>query len=155
MRHKFAYYAHLLLVVILAISLLSCACRPGPAIQWSKTFDGGSGNSVQQTTDNGYIVCGTTNGDVWLIKTNADGNKLWDKIFPSGNEWWSGRCCSVEQTTEGGYIICGTTEYYGAGDGDVWLIKTDADGNKLWDKTFGGKNPDLGGQFSRPWMVAI
>jgi hypothetical protein len=118
---------------------------------WDKTFGGKTddlGNSVQQTTDGGYIICGTTgsyygvgNADVCLIKTDAVGNKLWDKTF-GGSGFDGGN--SVQQTTDGGYIVCGTTDSYGDGGEDIWLIKTDADGNKLWDKTFGGKKDDAG-----------
>jgi hypothetical protein len=117
---------------------------------WTKTFDGlrrGWGNSVQQTTDGDYIITGRTNslgyftGDIWLIKTDANGDTLWTKTFGgSGVDFGN----SVQQTTDGGYIVTGSTASFGAGDSDVWLIKTDGNGDTLWTKTFGGSGNDRG-----------
>jgi len=118
---------------------------------WYKTFGGSSwdcGWSVQQITGGGYIIVGTTESygagyrDVYLIKTDANGNQQWYKTFGGSSDWDMGY--SVQQTSDGGYIITGYTECYGAGSADVWLIKTDANGNETWSKTFGGSYWDSG-----------
>ena len=116
--------------------------------EWDKTFGGprsDSAHSVQQTSDRGYIVAGQTqsfgagNYDFWLIKTDSNGNKEWDKTFGGSN---NDNARSVQQTSDGGYIVDGYTESFGAGKSDFWLIKTDSNGNKEWDKTFGGSSYD-------------
>jgi hypothetical protein len=118
--------------------------------EWNKTFGGSSddsGYSVQQTADGGYIIAGSTYSygagysDAWLIKTDAAGNEEWDKTF-GGSGADVGR--SVQQTADGGFIMAGWTQSYGAGSDDVWLIKTDAAGNELWNETFGGSSYDYG-----------
>ncbi|MGB9722031.1 MAG: T9SS type A sorting domain-containing protein [bacterium] len=105
---------------------------------WTKTYGGADwdiGYCVQQTSDSGYIVVGTTtsfgeNYQVYLIKTDSLGDTLWTRTYggPSYEFGWA-----VQQTTDGGYIIAGTTQ-----NGGVYLIKTDADGDSLWTKTYGG-----------------
>lgn len=118
---------------------------------WHKTFGGvrdDQGVYVQQTDDGGYIITGTiqtysanSNKQLYLVKTSADGTKEWEKSFGGSGED-AGAC--VRQTADGGYIITGETSSLGAGQADVYLIKTDATGKKEWEQTFGGKDADYG-----------
>ena len=119
--------------------------------EWSR-FYGGSGydnaRSVQQTTDGGYILTGGTtsygsgNTDVWLVKVGPNGKKKWDKTF-GGHKADSGYM--VRQTMDGGYIIVGETSSFGSrGNSDVLLVKADSLGNKVWQRSFGGKETDIG-----------
>ena len=106
------------------------------------------GYSIWETFDGGYILVGYTNspsgggyGDVYLIKTDANGIALWEKTYGGAYEEYG---YSVQETTDGGYIIVGNTASFGAGDLDVYLIKTDASGDTLWTKTYGGTEHDCG-----------
>ncbi len=117
---------------------------------WTKNYGGTSyddGYSVQQTSDNGYIIAGVTNSfgagynDVYLIKTNESGDTLWTKTYGGTDH---DRGFSVQQTLDGGYIIAGYTESFGAGIYDVYLIKTNANGDTIWTKTYGGIDSDIG-----------
>ena len=120
-------------------------------VTWTRTFGGSYNdlaNSVKQTSDGGYIIAGdtesygTNSDDVWLIKTDAQGRKQWDRTF-GGADY--DNATSVQQTSDGGYIIAGYTAPYGASKSDMWLlIKTDAQGKKQWDRTFGGVDYDRG-----------
>jgi hypothetical protein len=68
----------------------------------------------------------TGNEDVYLVRTDADGETLWTRAYGGGaNDFGS----VVRQTTDGGYIIAGETRSFGSGDADVYLIKTDASGS--------------------------
>lgn len=141
-------------LLAIAVSLTLVAARltlaSAPPIQWQNTFGGSSydvGHSVQQTTDGGYIIAGYTSsfgpGDpnVYLIKTDPNGDIHWQKNF-GGSSRDEG--LSVQQTSNGGYIIAGVTDSFGAGNSDVYLIKTDPNGNSDWQKTFGSSNDDRG-----------
>jgi len=135
------------------IALLSAICLTSIAsaqTRWWRTYGGANedvGNSVQQTSDGGYIVVGYTqsfsagDSDVYLIKTDAHGVILWTKLYGGTGD---DEGASVRQTTDGGYIIAGTTSSFGAGDDNVYLIKTNASGDTLWTRTYGGKDEDFG-----------
>jgi hypothetical protein len=113
-------------------------------IIFTKTFgenDVELGRSVQQTTDGGYIILGNSYYDIVLIKTNLRGEEEWIRTFGS-NEYDHGY--QVQQTTDGGYIITGLTFSFVTNDQDVWLIKTDSQGNEEWNKTFDGYGNDKG-----------
>lgn len=105
------------------------------------------GNAVLQTPDGGYLVLGTTESygsgesDVYLVKTTYNGIPEWQKTYGGvGNETGN----SIQFTQDGGYIIVGSTDSFGSGGVDVYLIKTDASGNKEWSTTFGGEGNDPG-----------
>ncbi len=116
--------------------------------KWGK-YSGGASYEVavqlNQTLDGGYIIAGAKqlygaeDVDAWLIKTNNNGYNEWDKTFGGTGD---DRAWSVQQTSDGGYILAGQTNSYGAGDYDVLLIKTDANGNEQWNKTSGGIGDD-------------
>jgi len=101
---------------------------------WSKTFGGigyDIGAFVAETLDGGFIITGSSsygNGgiDAYLIRTNMNGTELWSKTFGGSEDDYG---YSVEETSDGGFIITGYTESYGNGSADVYLIKTDANGN--------------------------
>jgi hypothetical protein len=108
-------------------------------IVWQKAYGGGIGFSVQQTSDGGYIVAGGYGFGV--IRVDAAGNVIWQKNFrESGfpNAW------SVRQTSDGGFIAVGQTTSFGTGvDINAWVLKLDAMGNAVWQKTYGGPGNDL------------
>jgi hypothetical protein len=117
---------------------------------WERTYGGGTWDdaiSVQQTSDGGYIITGTTdsfgagNWDVYLIKTNVNGDTTWTRTYGGTDD---DRGYSVQQTLDGGYIVAGWTRSFGAGSWDVYLIKTNATGDTIWTRIYGGTNYEWG-----------
>jgi hypothetical protein len=100
--------------------------------EWDTTFTGEYlyyGESVAVTSDGGYILAATAYipaADFLLIKTDSGGNEEWNKTFGGTSSDFPKLAL---ETSDGGYMIMGNTNSFGAGGSDVWLIKTDSEGN--------------------------
>lgn len=113
-------------------------------IQWNKSI-GGTGtdgaSSIAQTTDDGYIIAGTTNSfgaggyDFYIVKLNAAGSLQWCRTV--GGAAYD-LAHSIIQTTDGGYAVAG------ASSGNVCIVKLDANGSLQWNKSVGGPSVDEG-----------
>jgi hypothetical protein len=134
---------------------------PGADITWQKSLGGNSidqATSLDETTDGGFIVAGysySNNGDVtgnhgssdvWVIKLDDAGTLLWQKALGGTSD---DAANSIAQTTDDGFIVAG---YSSSNDGDVsgnhglwdyWVVKLDATGNLVWQKSLGGSNNDV------------
>jgi hypothetical protein len=135
-----------------------------PVKIWDRTFGGNDisqTSSIIPTSDGNFIISGTSNsgisgdkteankgdGDFWVIKINSSGKKIWDKTF-GGNT--SDFARSIISTNDGGFLIAGTSISGKSGDkteinkggNDFWIIKINSNGEKVWDKTYGGNKDD-------------
>ena len=121
---------------------------------WQKTFGGAGfdeGWDIRQTTDGGYIISGVSNSfgakffDAILLKIDSEGNEQWKKLY-GGSSTDVGFC--IRQTADGGYAFLGQTLSSGEGQGDFYMVKTDANGNTEWEQTYGDSLPEEGRYFS-------
>lgn len=156
MQKKFSF---LFLFILLYVHTY-CQC---PLIkQWDKRY-GGNNNEwlsfFKQSNDGGFILGGTSasgvsgdiqhpsngNKDFWIVKTDSIGNLMWEKNYGGANDEI---LHYVLQTSDGGYLLGGNTNSANGGDVsvigfgffDYWIVKIDANGNKLWDQRFGGSD---------------
>ena len=115
---------------------------------WTRTYgtvNHEDGRSVQQTYDGGYIVGGWTgyqtgNADFLLLKTDENGDTLWTQTFNGESE---DLCYAVRQTADSGFIMVGTAAY-GSGHANLFIVRTDRNGDTLWTKTYGGNAGEHG-----------
>ncbi len=128
---------------------------------WDKSF-GGSGHDILSSiirTHDGYLLGGRSNssdGDVtdgnngsfdfWIVKTDFNGNKIWDKSYGGSSE---DQLFALSSTPGHGYLLAGLTLSTDGditdgnnGQTDALIIKIDALGNKVWDKTYGSSSSD-------------
>jgi len=130
-------------LMLLAALTLGCAAGEGSQEKWNRTFGGQYSDgawSLHTTNDGGYILAGYTasrgeGSDLWLIKADSKGNRIWDKAFGGSGE---DTAYFVRETKDGGYIVTGSTKSFGIGEESLWLLKTDSNGSREWDRTFGG-----------------
>ena len=117
---------------------------------WDKGYAVGiwdSANQVKPTSDGGFVFAGSTyaapggKSDAWLVRLDGSGNELWSRTYggSANDSAWG-----VVPVADG-FAVAGQTASSGAGSGDMWLIRTDAQGQKLWDRTYGGPGDDTGG----------
>lgn len=132
--------------------------------QWDKVFGGDSDDRMfvqVPLVDGGYLLAGDSRSslsgdrsewgrgqeDFWLVKIDAYGNKVWDKTYGG---LFADILRAVVPTSDGGYLLAGYSQsniyaeksQNSRGQNDFWVLKIDANGSKLWDKTFGGSGDD-------------
>ncbi|OJV15179.1 MAG: hypothetical protein BGO21_04840 [Dyadobacter sp. 50-39] len=140
---------------------------------WDRTYGGSDyemNSSISLTTDGGYII-GSMSGsgvsgdktqanfgqpDYWILKLSSSGAKEWDRTFGGDNSDFFKR---IVQTPSGDYLAAGdsysgisgnkSADKQAPSSRDFWVVKVDGNGNKIWDKTYGG------GQYDELTSMAI
>jgi hypothetical protein len=144
----------------------------GPQV-WDRCFGGldfDSAKSLQETSDGGFIIgggswstnsgnktslhYGTAVNDFWVLRLDASGNKIWERDYGGS---YDDPLRQVAQTADGGFFLCGgsaspisgnkTAPNYGSGD--YWVVRVNANGEHVWDQSYGGNNRDLA------WCAAL
>jgi hypothetical protein len=120
-------------------------------IEWEYTFGGIADDealAILQTADDGFVLLGVTSSygagesDMWLVKTNATGHHEWNHTFGGMGSEGASLYDTIVQTSDEGFAFAGLTNSYGAGESDMWLVKTNATGHHEWNHTFGGTSWD-------------
>ena len=125
-------------------------------VQWRQTYAYNNAASpgadvalaVQQLSDGGYIIGGFTQSSSWasyIIRTDSLGNAVWSNIYPGS---WQSECYDIQATPDGGFILTGVETSYTT-DGDLLIIKLDANGNLIWKKIYGTVDIEKGESIQR------
>ncbi|NHJ48430.1 MAG: hypothetical protein FK733_11660 [Asgard group archaeon] len=127
---------------------------PDGTLLWENTFHNRdiercfAPDSVVECQDGGFAVLGytysaATSNDVWLIKTDSNGNEIWNQTY--GDDAGYQRPEALVECSDGGFGIIANTHSFGAGGADAWIIRTDSLGNQIWNQTYGGSLEEGGG----------
>ena len=114
------------------------------SVEWTHTYGGSNDDwayCVRQTSDGGFVACGYTMSygagamDFYLVRTDSLGDTLWTHTYGGVA---SEEAYSVQETSDGGFIIAGYTSSFGGPYKNFYLVKTDASGDTLWTRAYGG-----------------
>jgi hypothetical protein len=124
------------------------------AVSWQRKFgwafsqnSNENAHAVEQTSDGGYIVAGTTNTygagnkDIWVLKLDSSGNPVWQRTYGGAMD---DAAYSIVQTNDGGFVLTGFTDSAEPDNRDAIVIKLDPNGNIIWQKRYGGPYTDEG-----------
>lgn len=116
---------------------------------WENTLGGRRDDTLSGgflvTSDGGFVGAGWTSSkgkgrrDVWVFKLDAAGKRVWERTY-GGRA--SDAAAAIRQTSDDGFVVAGYTESKGAGKRDIWVLKLDATGKQIWDRTFGSAGRD-------------
>ncbi len=142
---------HLAVILLAVLTVTARASLPNPPdTLWAMTYDAGDiekAYRARTTADGGFIICGSTRSpgpgdtDAYLVRTGPAGELIWAANYGGAN---TEEVYDVVQTRDGGYAAVGYTSTNTAGYFDVYFLRTDADGDTLWTKTYGGIDYDYG-----------
>jgi len=104
---------------------------------WDRSYGGAVawGNSVQQTSDGGYIIAGLSSlAYAFLLKVDSAGDVEWYEDY---GLYAVSRAYAAFETSDHGFILAGYTDWVGGNSGDTYVAKTDQLGNLEWEETYG------------------
>lgn len=130
---------------------------PNGNIEWQKTYGGDLTdklNSIVETNDDGYLLSGNSESsisgdrsvvqkgisDIWLIKINDSGAIVWQNSYGIALVQDER---GLEKTSDGGFIISSSANFLDGRNQPFWILKIDAFGNQVWDRTIRGDKQDL------------
>lgn len=149
--------------ILLSANAIVALAAPPPVL-WQKAYGGSNSDelrAIEPASGGGFLLAGnslsTNSGtkisarfgstDFWVVRIDDQGQQLWDRSFGgTGTE----ELTAARRTEDGGFVLVGWSASQNDGNKssanfggpDAWLVRIDADGNKLWDRTFGGNDVD-------------